>query len=380
MPETNFSAQFNPVALVDAIVDLKPPVDVVAAVEALRYNPAKKIALVFPEKQEAFHDVFNLRLLQQISDILEKQFVLVTTDPLVVKLAHSLAISVVASVKSLTLATPKQQDPVVVAPATPKASPDKPLPSVASVQSSKEGQQSAKPKPSPKTNQITSTDARLLQSKAVFEVNRRPPEQNPPKLQRQERPVKPSNKEATLENQASPSDVSSRSKKPAKTVTTVKKSEASPPEQSATTTKTVKRAQTSSKPSLSESKKKRFFESTARSATSQVAPPPNFKPTGLRYKPAPAPKRSKVRSGRFMAAKNLLITASLLGGLIVAGFAVYHFSPNQATVIITTDTSRLRLSVQADLSMDNKTVNLADESHSFIYDTYRATTDNGGSF
>ena len=76
------------------VVDLLPPLDVVGAVEAIRFSDAQHVILVLPSDTDIFQNAFDCRLLQQIAHILDKQVTLVTTNTSITRLAeqHGLAI------------------------------------------------------------------------------------------------------------------------------------------------------------------------------------------------------------------------------------------------------------------------------------------------
>ncbi len=84
-------------ALKTKVVELGFQADIVAAVEALHSNPDKQLALRLPDPPGDFGKFFNLRLLKQISLLLNKEIILITNNRTVSKLAEHLNIPVKAA-------------------------------------------------------------------------------------------------------------------------------------------------------------------------------------------------------------------------------------------------------------------------------------------
>ena len=84
-------------ALKTKVVELGFQADIVAAVEALHSNPDKQLALRLPDPAGDFGKFFNLRLLKQISLLLNKEIILITNNRTVSKLAEHLDIPVKAA-------------------------------------------------------------------------------------------------------------------------------------------------------------------------------------------------------------------------------------------------------------------------------------------
>lgn len=96
------------------VIRLNPADDVVAAVEALRFNQAQSVTLVLPDGNPAFQKLFNLRLLKQIGLILDKHLILVTQNPVTAELAQALGLEVL----------PEAEQPAPAEPAPPAAEPE----------------------------------------------------------------------------------------------------------------------------------------------------------------------------------------------------------------------------------------------------------------
>ena len=95
-------------------VDLKQPIDVIAAIEALRFNDSPDIMLVVPPNDPVFRNLFNLSLLKQIATILNKRVTLATTDQTVIKLAQQLDLATTPPFKTPSPETIKAPPPPVV--------------------------------------------------------------------------------------------------------------------------------------------------------------------------------------------------------------------------------------------------------------------------
>lgn len=88
------------------IVELQVWVDIVAAVEALRFKAASTIYLVISTDNCAFKNSFNLRLLQQTSQILNKKVVLVSSDPVVGDLCKKVGLAWESEIDEKVMAAP----------------------------------------------------------------------------------------------------------------------------------------------------------------------------------------------------------------------------------------------------------------------------------
>ena len=89
------------------VIRLNPADDVVAAVEALRFNQAQSVTLVLPDGNPAFQKLFNLRLLKQIGLILDKHLILVTQNPVTTELAQTLGLEVMPEAEQPAPAEPE---------------------------------------------------------------------------------------------------------------------------------------------------------------------------------------------------------------------------------------------------------------------------------
>ena len=115
MKSTALDAKSQP-----AIVHLGVNADVVAAVEAMRFNSGNPIYIVLPKRPCSFRNSFNLNLLRQVGLILKKEFVLVSDHPVVIDLAKKLQIQLLEQLNEQEILQPSK----AAAPKEPAALPE----------------------------------------------------------------------------------------------------------------------------------------------------------------------------------------------------------------------------------------------------------------
>ena len=85
--------------------------DIIAIVEALRFNQATQFNFILPQNPKVFYSHFNYKLLKNITDLLQKDVVFITEDEIVIKLAKQFefktAPAVVKHAKTGTVVTKK---------------------------------------------------------------------------------------------------------------------------------------------------------------------------------------------------------------------------------------------------------------------------------
>ena len=81
------------------IVKLDFQADIIAAIEAVRFNKQDHLVFVLPDSAKDFEVFFNLRLLKQVCLVLNKQITLITINEKTIKLAKSLEISIKSSLE-----------------------------------------------------------------------------------------------------------------------------------------------------------------------------------------------------------------------------------------------------------------------------------------
>ena len=83
------------------VVYLDDAVDIVAAIEALRFNQAPMITLVLPIESPVFEKHFNLKLLKQVSLVLNKEVLLVTSNQFTIDLAQKLDLKTIVELETV---------------------------------------------------------------------------------------------------------------------------------------------------------------------------------------------------------------------------------------------------------------------------------------
>ena len=96
------------------VVILDAKADIVAAIEAVRFNKEEHVLLTLPEQPEAFRRYFDLRLLKQISLAAGKEITLVTTDKAVIRLADRLGIAFEHQLEEYTMLTEDEPPPKII--------------------------------------------------------------------------------------------------------------------------------------------------------------------------------------------------------------------------------------------------------------------------